>query len=211
MDSSVFRQGETINLVIPASSQIAVWTNGKAYVYQRNQTGGGPMGPKVLLATVLAGTPYQSGVLSSTVTTLIEIDNQTEDPVRYQIGTSALPLAAVDGGYQGAPGTLNATGTLTIALLLKRIVTSTTAAGTVATLDTGAVIDAAFQNALGVVGINIGDSIDWTIVNTGPSTFTVTASAGHTLEGVGAVLTLISSTWRTRKTAAATYVSTRLC
>jgi hypothetical protein len=124
--------------------------------------------------------------------------------VAYAVGVS--PVVSNSGKYQsqGAPGVLNATGTLTAAMILSGIVTSSTAAGTVATLDTGAIMDAASDFA-------IGDSFDWSVINTGPSTFTVTAAAsGHTIVGVGAVLTLISAVWRTRKTAADTFVSYRL-
>jgi hypothetical protein len=122
----------------------------------------------------------------------------------YAVGVS--PVISDSGKYQeqGAPGVLNATGTLTAAMILSGIVTSTSAAATAATLDVGAVVDAASEFA-------IGDSFDWSVINTGPSTFTVTSpDASHTIVGVGAVLTLISAVWRTRKTAADTFVSYRL-
>jgi hypothetical protein len=84
-------------------------------------------------------------------------------------------------------------------------VTSTTAAAVTATLDTGAIWDLASQWA-------VNDSFDWAVINTGGSnTFTVTAAAsGHTLVGSGAVANTTSGQFRTRKTAADTFVTYRL-
>jgi hypothetical protein len=104
---------------------------------------------------------------------------------------------------QGAPGVLNVTGTLTAAMIAAGIVTSTTAAAVVATLDTGAILDAALE-------MEIGESFDWSVIATGANAFTVTASAGHTVVGVGAVATVTSGVFRTRKTAADTFVTYRV-
>jgi hypothetical protein len=85
------------------------------------------------------------------------------------------------------------------------IVTSTTAAGVTATLDTGAVMETAITN------MAVNDSFDWSVVNTGPNTFTVTAAAsGHTVVGAGAVATATTGLFRTRKTAAETFVTYRI-
>lgn len=109
-------------------------------------------------------------------------------------------------GVQGAPGTLDATGTLTAALIQSGIVTSSTAAAVVATLDTGTAMD----TAMGAF-MNIGDSFDWVAINTGgANAFTVTASATHTIVGAGAVALGTSGRFRTRKTAANTYVTYRV-
>jgi len=204
MDTIVSRQGNTVLLTIPAGSQIAVWTQGKGYVNQTAQSATVPVVPQSLLATVSAGVPYLSGVLSATLPTYIQIESAGESPVFYNIGVSPLSLASVDGVYQPVPGTLNATGTLTIALLSNRIVTSTTAAAVTATLDTGAVLDAAAVWA-------IGDSFDWVAINTGATNaFTVTASTGHTIVGAAAVALSTSAQFRTKKTAAATFVTYRI-
>lgn len=202
-DSSIFRQGESVNLTIPASSQIAVWTQGKALVYQRTGAANVPTGPKVLIATVQAGVPYISGVLSASVATLVIVENAQEAVTNYQIGVSPITMGQLDSVYQPTVGTLNATGALTLALLKTRIITSTTGAAVAATLDTGTVLDAASAFV-------VGDSLDWTIVNTGGNAFTVTAAAGHTIVGVAAVATVTSATFRTVKTAAATYITYRL-
>lgn len=108
---------------------------------------------------------------------------------------------------QPAPGALNATGALTTALIRGGIVTSSTAAAVVATLDTGTVTDAALT---GDNAVAVDDSWEWSVINTGPNTFTVTAATGHTLVGAGAVATATSARFLTRKTAANTFVTYRI-
>jgi hypothetical protein len=201
-DTAIFRQGNTVTLNIPASSGISVWTQGKALIYQIVQGATIPTSPQALLATATAGVPYSSGAFSAA--TKLVIENFGEYPVFYNVGVTPTSLASIDSVYQPTPGTLNATGTLTAALILGRIVTSTTAAGVTATLDTGTIMDAA-----GTFAVN--DSFDWNVINTGGNTFTVTAAAGgHTVVGVGAVVTVTSASFRTRKTAANTFVTYRL-
>jgi hypothetical protein len=99
---------------------------------------------------------------------------------------------------------LNATGTLTAAMIASGIVTSTTAAAVTATLDTGTICDAALQ-------MEIGESFDWSVINTGgANAFTAAAAAGHTLVGSGVVALTSSAIFRTRKTAANTFVTYRI-
>ena len=123
------------------------------------------------------------------------------------VNGNTVPVQNDDGaafGVQGTPGTLNTTGTLTAALMTTGIVTSTTGAAVVATVDTGT----AMQTAL--PGMAVGDSFDWYAIATGANAFTVTAATAHTLVGAGAVATGTSGMFRTKKTAANTYVSYRL-
>lgn len=111
-------------------------------------------------------------------------------------------------GVQATPGALDVTGPLTAALITGAIVTSTTAAAVAATLDTGTVLDAALTAAGTPMAVN--DSFDWVAINTGGvNTFTVTAAATHTIVGSGVVALGTSATFRTRKTAANTFVTYR--
>jgi len=202
MDGQVFRQGQSVDITIPAGGKIAVFTNGKATISQI----GGPTLAKlteaIVIGTATNGVPYLSAAFTNA--TPVRVNNLVEAPVYYQYGVGlAAPPVALDGLYQGTPGTLNATGALTTALIQGRIVTSTTGAAVAATLDTGTVTD-----ATGVYAI--GDSWDWTVINTGGNAFTVTAAAGHTIVGVAAVATVTSATFRTAKTAANTFVTYRL-
>ena len=201
-DSVLFRQGNTVTLTIPAASGISVYTQGKAVVYQVVSGANVPTSPEAVLATVVNGVPYASGAFASGAN--LTITNFGEYPVYYQIGVSPATLAQTNGGYQATPGTLNATGTLTAALIKGRIVTSSTAAAVVATLDTGTIMDASGVYA-------IGESFDWNVINTGgANAFTVTASAGHTIVGAGAVALSSSGDFRTTKTAANTFITYRI-
>ncbi len=94
------------------------------------------------------------------------------------------------------------TATLTAAMISAGIVTSAAAAVT-ATLDTGTVMDSALDMV-------VDESFDWAAIKVGANAFTVTASAGHTLEGSGVVAATSSGYFRTRKTAANTFVTSRL-
>lgn len=121
----------------------------------------------------------------------------------------AVVPVSIDAGAlvikQGTPGTLNATGTLTAALVTAGIVTSTSAAAVAATLDTGTAMDTALAN-----DIAIGEAFEWSLINTGPNTVTVTASAGHTIVGTATVVTVVSGYFLTRRTAANTWVTYRM-
>ncbi len=119
---------------------------------------------------------------------------------------------------QPAPATATTAATLTAAQLLTGILNATpTATGaTVAyTLPTGALMDAA-------VTFGINDSFDWVCINNAlaaADTITITAGTGHTIVGGPIVQSLHVSTggitgysavFRTRKTAADTFVTYRI-
>ena len=118
---------------------------------------------------------------------------------------------------QGAPNAQTTTATLTIANLLTGIVTGTHTAGATQTytLPTGTLVDAALQ-------FSANDSFDWSLINLSAAavdTVTVAAGADHTIVGNPIVQSAHASTggvygnsslWRTRKTAANTYVTYRI-
>jgi hypothetical protein len=106
---------------------------------------------------------------------------------------------------QTAPAALNATGTLTAANMLTGLVTSSTAAAVTATLDTGTLFETALIAAF--PGLQNGDSVDFSIVNTGPNAFTIATAAGWTDGGNAfvAVATATSARFVARRTAANTY------
>jgi hypothetical protein len=146
---------------------------------------------------------YLSSAFSAAATVIIQMGDRNGF---YATGGSpVIPEAVGLETTQAAPGTLNATGTLTAALMLSGIVTSSTAAAVTATVDTGAAMDAAVDSAA------INDAFFWSAINTGgTNAFTVTASTGHTLVGSGAVAANGSGRFETRRTAAATWVTYRL-
>lgn len=193
----IFAEGTEV-VTVPAGEKIAVQAYSAASVFQLVGFPNFPDSQDLL--TVVENTTFVSAAFTNEAVITIQAG---ASGAAYAVGTS--PVVSDSGKYQlqGAPGVLNATGTLTAAMILAGIVTSTSASAVAATLDTGAIVDAASEFA-------IGDSFDWSVINTGPSTFTVTASTGHTIVGVAAVATVTSASWRTRKTAADTFVTSRL-
>ena len=191
----------SVEVAVAASDIVSIFSKSPVKVYQLNA--GLPNMPptKVLFATAAADADYQSGAFAAAARLVIEAG---PSEAFVNIGTAAVPIERRGLRGQGNPGVLDATGTLTAAMIASGIVTSTTAAAVTATLDTGAVMDGALK-------MEIGESFDWSVINTGGKAFTVTAAAtGHTIVGTAAVATLTSATWRTRKTAAATYISYRI-
>jgi hypothetical protein len=194
----VFAQG-TVTVTVPAGEKIAVQAYSSAMV---SQEVGYPNFPESQdLLTVVENSTYVSAAFTNATNVTIQAG---ASGATYAVGTD--PVVSNDGKFQlqGTPGVLNATGALTAAMILSGIVTSTTAAAVAGTLPTGAVLDAASEFA-------IGDSFDWSVIATGANAFTVTAAAtGHTIVGTAAVATVTSGAWRTRKTAADTFVSYRI-
>ncbi len=193
----IFTQG-TETVTVPAGEKIAVQAYSPASVFQEV---GFPNFPdsQDLLSTV-SNTTFVSSAFTNATSVTIQAG---ASGALYAVGTE--PTISSSGKYQtqGTPGVLNATGSLTAAMMLSGIVTSTTAAAVAGTVPTGTVLDAASEFA-------VDDSFDWSVINTGPNTFTVTASTDHTLVGFTAVATVTSAVWRTRKTAANTFVSYRI-
>ncbi|MBU6163091.1 MAG: hypothetical protein KGO50_18425, partial [Myxococcales bacterium] len=191
----------TVTVSVPANESIAVFTQGTCTVSRLLGFPNYPTSASVL-GTVSNGQtvfgPYTTGAD-------IVLDASGGVQVLYEVGVSpVVQQQRLLAPVQVTPGVLNATGTLTAVLCLTGLVTSTTAAGVTATLDTGATVELASNWA-------INDSFDWAVINTGPNTFTVTAAAsGHTVVGAGAVATGTSGQFRTRKTATDTFVTYRL-
>lgn len=185
----------TVVVSVPASSKLATYSAGNYQVSNLTTFSNYP--PAFIQAFSGTGgntTTAYTNATSVTITT-------GSKSLLYNVGVA--PVVYERTFYQPTPGTLNATGTLTAALILGGIVTSTTAAAVAATLDTGTVMDAALTMA-------VDDSFDWNVINTGGNTFTVTAATGHTIVGVAAVVTVTSARFRTRKTAANTFVTYRM-
>lgn len=194
------------DIIIPAAGYLAVWAKGEANVYQKT---GYPNVPNTI--ALLANLNGQNKAVAPVSFTLLgpyaaggtfAIENVSGGIIYYDYGLSPV-LENMLVEVQVTPGVLNATGALTGAMIATGIVTSTTAAAVAATLDTGTVMD---TNGL----FNVNDCFDWSAIATGANAFTVTAAAGHTIVGAGAVATGTSGNFRTRKTAANTFVTYRM-
>lgn len=132
-------------------------------------------------------------------------DFPTTQTVAVRQAQARMNLGLASGG--NVAGALNATGTLTSALMIGGIVTSTTAAAVVATLDTGSAFETALKVSLGTPVLAVGLSIEFSVVNTGANTFTIATAAGWTDGGGGfqAVAAGLAARFRAVRTAANTY------
>lgn len=195
--NTIATQG-TDTVTLTAGQSIAVQSLTEAQVFE---VVGFPNYPTTnqLEGTVVNGEtvfgPYASGA-----TIIIEA---SASEVYYAVGVA--PVVGNNGKWQPQPTpvAVNVTGAVSATAILGGIVTSTTAAAVAGSVPTGTVMDAATEWAT-------NDSVDWSVINTGPDTFTVTAASGHTVVGAAAVATATSGLFRTRKTAANTFVSYRI-
>lgn len=198
MSSIIYNQG-TATVLVPAGGSCMVYTRDSATIKQLVVTPNQP--PSFgILGYALNGIAATFGPFTNA--TSLEIGGSAGETY-YSVGASPNITELQAAQVQQAPVALNATGPLTSAAILGGIATSTSAAAVTATLPTGAVLDAASTLA-------IGDSFDWSVINTGVSTVTVTAATNHTIVGVAAVLTVTSGLFRTVKTAAGTFVTYRM-
>lgn len=185
-------------VTIPATESIAVYTIGAAKVYREV---GYPNLPSSLdLLGTVEDEQTVFGAYASGATIIIEAGAA---PVYYEVGVAPVFKPLYGQKYQGDPVAVNVTGAVSAAAILGGIVTSTTAAAVAGTIPTGTVMDEASEFA-------IGDAVDWSVIATGANAFTVTAAAGHTIVGTAVVATVTSGRFRTRKTAANTFVTYRL-
>ncbi len=182
-----------VTVAVPASAKVAVLSNGPVVI---SKVVGYPNVPSTndVLLSIESGRAT-TAALSAAGTVIIESGGAE---VIYEVGTDAI---VKEGRLQGTPGVLNATGALTAAMLLSGLVTSTTAAAVAATIPTGAVMGLA-------TSFEIGEYFDWSVITTGANALTVTAAAsGHTVVGNMVVAAGKTGRFRTRKTAADTFIT----
>jgi hypothetical protein len=119
----------------------------------------------------------------------------------YQLGDGNLGEAVM--GYSSAPVTATDTATLTAAQVLNGIILATPTAAANYTLPTVALLEAALPSA------NVGNTIDFVIVNLASSNYDITLVAGTgwtiTSGGVVVVQELSSAQFRGRKTGDGTW------
>ena len=164
-----------------------------------------------LLSEVPADTEYRSAVF--TAGAIIAI-GAGEAEVLYATGVSAVITENIGRRAQPTPTAMTVAANITPAGLLSGIIIGTHAAGATQTytLPAGATLDAALE-------MEVDESVDWTLINASAAaadTITVAqAGADHTIVGAAVVVSANSApdntaTYRTRKTAADTFVTYRL-
>lgn len=198
MSQLIYNQGTAV-VTVPAGGSLSVVTRDSATVRQLVVTPNQPPSYGVI-GTALNNVPLLLGPF--TLATQVEISGSAGDTF-FSYGVSPALGEILATQFQADPVAVNVTGAISAAAIFGGLVTSTTAAAVAGTLPTGAVMDAASNLA-------IGDSFDWSVIATGANAFTVTASANHTIVGTAVVSTVTSGLFRTRKTAAGTFITYRL-
>jgi hypothetical protein len=205
MSFLVLPNGNSGDIVIPANESIAVACQGTAQVSRKL---GFPNYPDqvTLIGTVINGQsvfgPYASGA-----TIIVEAVGGVT--AFYEVGTAPqVQQGRLVAGVQAAPVDIADGGSMayTPASILGGLVTATPTAGRNIQLPTGAAMDLASNFA-------INDFFDWSVITLAAFALTTTAGAsGHTLVGSGATAATSGSAarFRTRKTAADTFVTYRI-
>lgn len=198
MSQQIVYPNGTATVVIPATESIAVFTAGTASVYRSVGYPNVPSSESLL--GVVTGGQTVFGAYASGATVVIDAGAA---PVYYSVGVAPMTDAVLASRPQPTPVAVNVTGAVSAAAILGGIVTSTTAAAVAGTIPTGTVMDAASEWA-------VNDSVDWSVIATGANAFTVTAATDHTIVGAAVVASGTSGRFRTRKTAANTFVTYRI-
>lgn len=192
-------------ITVPANESVAVFSQGSAQVSRVTNF---PNYPAVttLLGTVINGQtvfgPYASGAV-------IQVEATGGIQTLWEIGTSpSVQQQRLNSQVQVTPIVIADGGSMAFAAgdLLSGIVTATPTTGRSIQLPTGAAMDLVSEFA-------VNDSIDWTLITLAAFALTVTqGTTGHTIVGAAATAGTSGATarFRTRKTAADTFVSYRI-
>jgi hypothetical protein len=197
--------GNSGEITIPANESIAVACQGTAQVSRKL---GFPNYPDQvsLIGTVINGQTV-FGSYASGATIIVEAVGGVT--AFYEVGTAPqVQQGRLVSGVQAAPVDIADGGSMayTPASILGGLVTATPTAGRNIQLPTGATMDLASNFA-------INDFFDWSVITLAAFALTTTAGAsGHTLVGSGATAATSGSAarFRTRKTAADTFVTYRI-
>lgn len=149
--------------------------------------------------------------LPATVTQILRgAVGQTASLQQWQDSSSNILGAITAGGMQlvqqPTPTAKTGNATLTIAELLTGIVTATSATAVALTLPTGTLSEAGF------FALSNNLAFDWSVINLGSASGAVTMTPGtdHTYVGNTTVAISTSAQFRSRRTAANTWVTYRL-
>ena len=202
--SNVLAAGGNVSVTIPANESIAVYTQGQALVSRTTSFANYPAQTTVI-GTVTNGQTVFGSYTSGAV---IVIDAVGGQPVYYEVGTTpVVQQGRLNAQVQVAPAVIADGGSMiaTGADILTGIVTATPTTGRNVQLPTGANMDLASEFA-------VGDSVDWSLITLAAFALTITANTGHTIVGAAATAGTsgAAARFRTRKTAADTFVTYRL-
>ncbi len=194
LDTVTVPAGESIAVYTQGGSNVSLTTNYPQYPSQTTMIGSIRNGQTVF-------GPYSSGAI-------IVVEATGSQPVYYEVGTAPqVQQLRLNAQYQGDPTNIADGGSMvfTAASLLGGIVTATPTAGRNVQLPTGAALDAVSE-------FDIGDSIDWSLITLAAFALTITVNTNHTIVGAAATAGTAGAAarFRTRKTAADTFVTYRI-
>ena len=196
-------------VVVPAGDRIATYSRESIKVWRLV---GSPnlVDEWDLLSEVPADNEFRSSVFANGATVGIEAG---EAEALYAVGVGAVITENIGRRAQPVPTAMLLSANITPAGLLSGIIVGTHAAGATQTytLPAGATLDAALE-------MDVDESVDWTLINASAAADTITVAqsgADHTIVGAAVVVSANSApdntaTYRTRKTAADTFVTYRL-
>lgn len=121
----------------------------------------------------------------------------------YTVGAAPIIRELMGNVVQRSPIAINAAGAIPLSAMANGVITSNSLLGITCTLPTGTAIDSAMSS-------RIDDSFDWRVLAVGLFGFTVGASAGHMIVGNATVGSGSAGVFRTRKTAANTFITYRI-
>jgi hypothetical protein len=202
MSYNIIAPQGTATVTLTAGQKIVVKTAGETLV---SQVVGYPNYPEQndVLTTVVNGT-YTSSAFANGGTVIIQ---SGAFETLYDVGTD--PVIGDNGNWQpqGAPVDIADGGSmaLTAAAMLGGIVTATPGQARNVQLPLGSALDAAGTFA-------VGDSFDWTLITLAAFALTITVNTNMTIVGAAATAGTsgAAARFRTRKTAANTFVTYRI-
>jgi len=209
MSRSIHPNG-LVRIIVNAGDRIAIYSRRTVKVFQI--VGRPNRAEKLdLIQLVPADTEYRSAIFTNGATLGIEAGVAE---VLYALGTGAVITENIGRRAQPTPTAMTVTANITPAGLTSGLIIGTHAAGATQTytLPAGATLDLALE-------MRIGESVDWSIINASAvaaDTITVAqAGADHTIVGAAVIVSANSvpdntAVYRTRKTAADTFVTYRL-
>lgn len=200
--SQVIAPNGSLEVVVPVGEKVAIATRGAANYATKTADSSKVLDSSNPVVTVAIENEELVSAAFATGGSVL-INNEGPFPVFVEVGTAPLSKDfRRETGRKGSSIALDVSGDITFAMMASEAITSAAATVT-ADLATGAVLDASSE-------WEIGEGLTWGVNKTGANTLTVTASTGHTIVGSGAVATTTSAMFRTVKTAAATFVTTRV-
>lgn len=196
--------GNSGDITIPAGESLAVACQGQAQVWRKT---GFPNYPETttLIGTVVNGQTV-FGPYTPAATLIVEASGGVN--AFYEVGTAPqVQTGRLISGVQADPLNITDGASMlhTPAGMLGGLVTATPTAGRNIQLPTGAAMDLASTFA-------INDFFDWSVITLAAFALTTTVNTGHTLVGSGATAATAGAParFRTRKTAADTFVTYRI-